>query len=114
VLDELARRASGRPAAALVLAWVLAMLDDDRNDDTVDSVEVAHAFRCDEDYVCWCVEVGVRRGDLRHTPPPGHPPRRLPPVEAWRRSGLDPLARLALEARYDDVLARRRRRAEGG
>lgn len=104
LLDELDRRASGRPRATVILAWVLAMLEDD---DAVSSKEVAHAFRCEEDYVCWCCEVGVRRGDLRHVTVTWRLPGVPPPLEGWARSRLDPLARMALEAAHDEALAAR-------
>lgn len=107
VLATLERSASGRPNAAVVLAWVLAMLEED---DAVSSKEVAHAFRCEEDYVCWCCEVGVRRGDLRHVRVPWRLPAVPPPLEGWARSGLDPLVRMALEAAHDDAVAARRPR----
>ncbi len=104
ILDELDRRASGRPAAAPIRAWVLAMLGED---DIVDSKEGAHTFRCEEDYACWCCEVGVRRGDLRHTVVPWRLTAVPPPLEGWARSGLDPLARLALESLHDEARAQR-------
>jgi hypothetical protein len=99
LLTRLAALASGRPDPQLVLRWVQAMLDDD---DIVDSAETAHTFRCDEWYVCWCCEVGVRRGDLQHSAPRMRPPGARLPLESWRRSRLDPLARLALEAGFDE------------
>lgn len=110
-IDELfatlRRRSSGRPEPGLVLAWVRTMVQEE---DVIDSKEVAHTFRCDEPYVCWCCEVGVRAGELCR----GVAQWRLvgvpPPLEAWTRSRLDPLARLALEAVVDDA----RRRASGG
>jgi len=101
VLRHLVARASGRPSAELVLRWVLAMLDDD---DVVDSLETAHALRCEEEWVCWACEVGVRRGDLQHSAPRARPVGLRLPVESWMRSRLDPLARLALEAAFADVV----------
>lgn len=98
VLARLAAMGSGRPSADLVLRWVLTMLEDD---DVVDSKETAHAFRCDEAYVCWCCEVGVRRGDLQRQAPRWRLVGVAPPVEAWSRSRLDPFARLTLEAVFD-------------
>jgi hypothetical protein len=100
LLEALDRHRSGRPRPELVLGWVRAMLEDD---DVVDSTETAHAFRCDEDYVVLCAEVGVRRGDLQRCAPRARPPGLRPPVESWTRSRLDPLARLALEADFDEV-----------
>ena len=102
VLRLLASRASGRPSAHLVLRWVLAMLDDD---DVVDSLETAHALRCEEDYICWCCEVGVRRGDLQRCVPRLRPTGMRRPLESWTKSRLDPLARLALEADFDATVA---------
>lgn len=107
VLTTLERLASGRPKATVVLAWVLAMLEED---DAVSSKEVAHAFRCEEDYVCWCCEVGVRRGDLCHEQVVWRLPAVPPPLEGWARSRLDPLARMALEAAHDEAVAGRRPR----
>lgn len=117
LLDTLARLSSGRPPPALVLGWVLAMLEAPTAQDpaafaagdVLDSVEVAHAFRCEEHYVGWCCEVGVRRGQLRHCPPPRRTGTARVPVDAWSRSTLDPLASLALEAVYDDAVAKRAR-----
>lgn len=96
-----------------MLGWVLAMLETPTAGDpaafatgeVLDSVEVAHTFRCDEPYVCWCCEVGVRRGQLRHCPPPPRPGGAAAPMDAWARSGIDPLAGLALEACFDAAAA---------
>ncbi|MFN0026908.1 MAG: hypothetical protein ACKV2O_06975 [Acidimicrobiales bacterium] len=114
LFETLARLASGRPRPELVLGWVLAMLEAPTTHepaalamgDVLDSVEVAHAFRCEEVYVGWCCEVGVRRGQLAHRPPPRWPGADRAPLDAWSRSTLDPLARLALEADFDDARAR--------
>lgn len=104
VLATVAAMTSGRPKPELVLAWVRTMVQDE---DLVDSKEVAHTFRCDETYVCWCCEIGIRRGELRYTDPYWRLQDVSPPVEAWARSRLDPLARLALEAVHDDAVADR-------
>lgn len=103
VVATLRRLASGRPDPRLVLAWVRTTVHDE---DLVDSKEVAHTFRCDEAYVCWCVELGVRRGDIVRRVPPWRLVGVPAPLEAWARSPLDPLARLALEGAFDDELRR--------
>ncbi len=98
LLGRLAVMASGRPRPELVLGWVQAMLDED---DIVDSLETAHALRCDERYICWCCEIGVRRGDLQRCGARLRTTGVQVPLESWARSRLDPLARLALEADFE-------------
>ena len=98
LLDTLNQMVSGRPRPELLLAWVLVMLEDD---EVIDSKEIAHNFRCEETYVGWCCEVGVRRGALRHCRAPWRLAGVAAPLDAWAPAGLDPLARLVLEAAFD-------------
>ncbi|MEZ5261538.1 MAG: hypothetical protein R2755_07145 [Acidimicrobiales bacterium] len=95
----------------MILAWVLAMLEDD---DVVSSREVAHAFRCEEDYVLVLRGRGAARRP-RHVTVTWRLPAVPPPLEGWARSRLDPLARMALEAAHDEAVAARpgRRTAPG-
>ena len=97
-MDTLNQMVSGRPRPELLLAWVLVMLEDD---EVIDSKEIAHNFRCEETYVGWCCEVGVRRGALRHCLAPWRLAGVAAPLDAWAPAGLDPLARLVLEAAFD-------------
>ncbi|MEZ5234942.1 MAG: hypothetical protein R2749_19915 [Acidimicrobiales bacterium] len=92
VLDELDRRASGRPRAAVILATrVLAMLEDDG---------AVSSRRWPTPSAARGLRLLVLRGRGPRRSPPRH--RALaaagvpPPLEGWARSRLDPLARMAL------------------
>lgn len=106
LLARLAKLQAGQPEAELVRRWVATTLA--QEEDVLDSRHVAHALRCDEEYVWWCCEVDVRLGRLR----PCAPSRTAAlaagatvALAAWRLSTIEALGRLALEHAFAESVA---------